>query len=76
VAYDTPVNREFLNDLGVYAPVGDVYALAEAIAALARRPAQRSQLGEALRRRAETSFSWPAAALCIEALYWHLTTRR
>jgi glycosyltransferase involved in cell wall biosynthesis len=28
VAYDTAVNREFLGDLGVYAPLGDVAALA------------------------------------------------
>jgi glycosyltransferase involved in cell wall biosynthesis len=73
VAYDTPVNREFLGDLGVYAPLGDVAAFAEAIAALAEQPARRAKVGCALRRRVEETFSWPAAGLRIEQLYWHLT---
>jgi glycosyltransferase involved in cell wall biosynthesis len=73
VAYDTAVNREFLGDFGVYAPVGDVAALAEAIASLARQPARRMRVGIELRRRAEERFSWPAAALRIEKLYWDLT---
>lgn len=73
VAYDTPVNREYLADLGVYAPLGDVEALAEAIALLACDPARREALGTGLRRRATESFSWPAAAQRIIAVYDNLT---
>lgn len=75
VAYDTTVNREFLGDFGVYAPVGDVYALAEAISSLARDEEERSRLGEALRCRAAEMFSWPAAAIHMENLYWRLTSQ-
>ncbi len=73
VAYDTLVNREFLGDLGVYAPIGDVFALADGIAGLARDAEKRSRLGAALRCRAAEMFSWPAAAIHMENLYWHLT---
>jgi glycosyltransferase involved in cell wall biosynthesis len=73
VAYDTPVNREFLGDLGVFAPLGDVVALASAIESLARQPALRAKVGCQLRRRAEEMFSWPAAAVRMEKLYLDLT---
>lgn len=76
VAYDTAVNREYLGDLGVYAPVGDVFALADAIGLLAKEPERRAKVGQALRRRAEETFSWPAAAIRIEQLYRHLTKVR
>jgi len=73
VAYDTPVNREYLGELGVYAPAGDVAALTDAIAALAADAGRRRDLGQALRRRAQAEFSWPAAAERIANLYDRLT---
>lgn len=73
VAYDTPVNREYLDELGVYAPAGDVAAFTAAIAELAADPGQRRALGEALRQRAQSRFSWPAAAERIINLYNLLT---
>ncbi len=75
VAYDTPVNREYLDDLGVYAPPGDVEAFTAAIAELAEDAARRRALGAALRRRAQEEFSWPVAAGRILNLYNHLTNR-
>ncbi len=75
VAYDTPVNREYLGELGVYAPLGDVAALAAAIAALADDPARRRALGRELRRRAQEQFSWAAAGERIANLYEVLTNR-
>ena len=73
VAYDTPVNREYLDDLGVYAPPGDVAAFTAAIAELAEDAARRRTLGAALRRRAQEEFSWPVAAERILNLYNRLT---
>ena len=75
VAYDTPVNREYLDDLGVYAPPGDVAAFTAAIAELAGDAARRRALGTALRRRAQEEFSWPVAAERILNLYNRLTNK-
>ncbi|MGD2041162.1 MAG: glycosyltransferase family 4 protein [Anaerolineae bacterium] len=58
VAFDTPVSREILGDLGVYAPRGDVGALASAIAGLLENPERSRRLGLDLRRRVEARFSW------------------
>lgn len=76
VAYDTPVNREYLAEWGVYAPPGDVAALAEAIAALAADAARRRAVGLALRERVVAEFSWSSAGERILALYNHLTNGR
>jgi glycosyltransferase involved in cell wall biosynthesis len=74
VAYDTPVNREYLDDLGVYAPVGDVGWFTERIAELMRSPEKGAALGRQLRQRAIESFSWQAAADRILGLYEDLTS--
>lgn len=73
VAYDSPVHREYLGDLGVYAPLGDVAALAQAIAGLLHEPARRQQLGQQLRQRAIAQFSWPRAGEEMAFLYKRLT---
>jgi glycosyltransferase involved in cell wall biosynthesis len=73
VAYDTSVNREYLADLGVYAPVGNVGAFTEAMVGLLRDPQGRVALGIRLRERAIDKFSWAAAADCIMAIYYRLT---
>lgn len=75
VAYDSPVHREYLGEWGVYAPVGDVAAFTAAVAALANDPERRSCLGQALRQRAETHYSWQRAGRKIEKVYQKLTTR-
>lgn len=75
VAYDTPVNREYLGDLGVYAPAGEASAFSEAIAGLLHDPARRTQLGEQLRRRVMGRFSWDAAAERIIEVYESLDKR-
>lgn len=74
VAYDTAVHREYLADLGVYVPVGDVDAFAAAILALLRDPARMSALGASLRLRAEKVYSWETAVNQIIALYQSLTS--
>jgi len=59
VAFDTPINREYMGPLGAYAgPDGDPVNLADAITELANRPERREELGAALRVRAAQHFSW------------------
>jgi glycosyltransferase involved in cell wall biosynthesis len=58
VAFDTPVSREIMGDLGVYVPRGDVTALADAIVGLLEDPERARQLGQQLRQRVMEHFSW------------------
>lgn len=58
VAFDTPVNREFLGDLGEYATLGDADDLAQAMARLLRDEAGADERGRKLRERAVEHFSW------------------
>lgn len=72
VAYDTPVSREYLGDLGVYAPVGDYRALAERIAALLYDRRLAAWLGWRLRERAVAHYSWDVAGHTILDIYTRL----
>jgi glycosyltransferase involved in cell wall biosynthesis len=69
VAFDTPVQREYLDDLGIYAPPGDLDAFTEAIRSLLADPLRREELGSALRQRAREHFTWERAGRQIVALY-------
>ena len=60
IAFDNGVSREYLGDLGVYAPTGDVAALAEQISLLIDDEPRRCELAVALRQRA-SMFSWDEA---------------
>jgi glycosyltransferase involved in cell wall biosynthesis len=62
VAFDTPPSREILGDLGVYAPRGDVAALAEAIVGLLENREESRALGSRLRQRVIEEFSWENTA--------------
>jgi glycosyltransferase involved in cell wall biosynthesis len=69
VAFDTPVSREYLADLGFYAQHRDAGALASALAdALDDKPRAR-QTGEALRERVLQHYAWHQAAQTILAAY-------
>jgi glycosyltransferase involved in cell wall biosynthesis len=74
VAYDSAVHQEYLADLGVYAPMGDVVAFSDAVATLLDDPCRRVHLGGKLRRRAIENYSWHKTAVQIERLYQRLTT--
>ncbi|MCX7680691.1 MAG: glycosyltransferase family 4 protein [Anaerolineae bacterium] len=70
VAFDTPVNREYLGMLGVYARrVGDPVALADAILSLLNVPQWRAELGLKLRERAAQHFSWERAGRHLLNIY-------
>jgi glycosyltransferase involved in cell wall biosynthesis len=69
VAFDSPVNREILGDLGIYAPRGDWSALAiEIEGALADLAAARDR-GRALRTKAIVEHSWEASAQVLVDVY-------
>jgi glycosyltransferase involved in cell wall biosynthesis len=76
VAYDTPVHREYLAELGTYAAVGDVEELACQLSALGKDEARRARLGAALRERAAARYGWAAAGERIMGLYHALTNQR
>jgi len=69
VAFDTPVHREYLDNLGLYVPVGDTAGLAAALQDALVDPAVRARLGLALRKRAVERFTWNQAAAQIETVY-------
>ncbi len=73
VAYDSAVHREYLADLGVYVPLGDVAGFATAVIDLAHQPDRRQELGQKLRQRALQEYSWQRAGRHIVALYSALT---
>lgn len=76
VAFDIPVMREYLGDLGVYAPLGDATVFANQIQALLDDPARARAIGCALRERAEECYSWTVAGHEIERVYGSLTASR
>jgi glycosyltransferase involved in cell wall biosynthesis len=69
VAFATPVNRELLGELGLYAPPGDAAALAHRLLEVLRAPAAARARGLALRARAARLFSWEASAARLEQVY-------
>jgi len=75
VAFDTPVSREYLDEMGIYAPAGDVAALAEGIVSLLDDPERRASLGIMLRARAREHYSWERAGRKIMEIYQRLCSR-
>jgi glycosyltransferase involved in cell wall biosynthesis len=76
VAFDIPVMREYLGELGVYAPLGDARAFADQIETLLNDPARARDLGCALRARVIEKFSWDAAGREMARVYDDLITRK
>ncbi|MCL4507108.1 MAG: glycosyltransferase family 4 protein [Chloroflexi bacterium] len=75
VAFDTPAQVEYLGNLGVYAPVGNVEELAQRVAELIDQPERRISLGQAARIRACQQFGWDRAASQLATVYYELTKR-
>jgi glycosyltransferase involved in cell wall biosynthesis len=76
VAFDTPVHREYLGELGIYAERGRADALAEALGWLLDREAHRREVGAQLRARALKLYSWDRAGQRIEEVYDHVCSSR
>jgi len=76
VVYDTPVSREYLNHLGLYAaPVGDAAALAQTLRAILHDPDGAEHLGARLRERAQRHFSWSRTGRQLLRVYERLWQR-
>jgi glycosyltransferase involved in cell wall biosynthesis len=70
VTFDTPVSREYLGMLGVYAKrTGDAVALADAILSLLNAPKWCTELGQKLRARAARHFSWERSGRHLLNIY-------
>jgi glycosyltransferase involved in cell wall biosynthesis len=69
VAFDNPVARDYLGEEGVFAPSGDVDALARGIEQLLEARAEAKTRGKRLRARAIEKFSWDVSARKIQTAY-------
>lgn len=69
VVYDSPVHREYLSDLGVYVPSGDVESLSQTIVDVIKDPQKGEVIGEGLRNRAKSVYSWERASNQIDKIY-------
>jgi glycosyltransferase involved in cell wall biosynthesis len=69
VAFDTPQAREYMAQFGVYADRGEVHSLAGHIVELLRNPDRAYLLGQALRARAISRFSWDDTARRLLDVY-------
>ena len=69
VAFSSPVNREYLGELGLYAPSVDEAGLATALTQALEDLEALRPLAEALRRRAMEQFSWEEGADKLEQVY-------
>lgn len=72
VVSDTPVNREILGDLGIYARVGDPLSLAQALIGVLSDATYAQELGREARRKALTQHSWHVLGERISNVYRNL----
>ncbi|MBI4787892.1 MAG: glycosyltransferase family 4 protein [Chloroflexi bacterium] len=75
VAFDIPVMRDYLGELGVYAPLGDATAFANQIQQLLADRERARAIGQALRVRAQECYSWEHAGQEIERVYERVLAR-
>lgn len=76
VAFDQPVNREYMGDDGIYAPPGDDEGLAAAIEGLLDDRERREAIGARLRQRAIDGYDWSRAGARLEEIYEHVIAGR
>lgn len=76
VTFDTPVSREFLGKVGLYAELGNAADLAEKLMLALEDRALAARLGAAGRARMVADFAWEQAAQQIEAIYGRVLERR
>lgn len=76
VAFDTPVSREYLGNLGIYAERGNSRDLALKLLATLDNPEMARNTGLQLRQQAVSTLSWDNAITHIEAVYDKAKTHR
>ncbi|HKP53566.1 MAG TPA: glycosyltransferase family 4 protein [Chloroflexia bacterium] len=76
VAFDTPVSREYLGSLGVYAERGNSRSLAAKLCEVLDKPEHYQEVGAQLRRRCMEELSWERAIARIEGVYERVVARR
>jgi len=69
VVFDTPMNREYLGDLGIYAKHKDAADLARCILNLLGAEEEKIRLSSRLRDRALTHFSLEGMAMNFMNMY-------
>jgi len=69
VVFDTPVNREILGDLGIYAKFSDPISLAEKLEMVLSNNDSTKNLRERLREKAIKSYSWKAVGEKLMKVY-------
>jgi len=69
VVFDNPVNREILGDLGIYARMGDIKSLAEALVCVLRDQEWAAQLGARVRQKAAEEYSWLGVGKRLSDIY-------
>ena len=72
VAFDQPVNREYMGDDGIYAPPGDDVGFAAAIEGLLDDAGLRAEIGARLRQRAVLGYDWSRAGERLSEIYERL----
>ncbi len=76
VTFDTPVSREMLGEIGVYARFGDSGSLAEELIGLLDDPVRAAVLGRQGRLKAVREHSWELGGQQIAAIYERALARR
>jgi len=75
VAFDTPVSREYLGDLGLCAEPGSVEGLANNILSLLADPQAARRRGQALRERVIDGYTWAQGGQRIAEIYQKVCPR-
>ncbi len=76
VAFDTPVSREYLGELGVYARRGDSRSLADKLRQVLDNPEYYRGVGRRLREQCVVELTWDRAIERMEAVYEQALARR
>jgi glycosyltransferase involved in cell wall biosynthesis len=74
VAFESPVNREILGNLGVYAEFGNASDLARQMISLAFDDKRRLELSRMVRQRSVVAYSWNRIADEITQVYERMLT--
>jgi len=75
VVFDTPVNREILGSLGVYAKLNNPVSLAEKLEMILSNGNLAKNLGKKLRKQAVDGYSWQAVGKKLMNIYQTICKR-